>query len=202
VREWARIADETNCAVELVQHMRKGGGQGEPTAEDARGASAFVDGVRSTRVLIPMSREEASQAGVDNRRRFFRLVAGKANMALHGEGESRELVDIELPNGRAGAGDRVQAVGAWRMPDASDQVSDADLETIKVKIRAGAWRADARAKDWVGIPVAEVLEFDLKDACARKAVSAAVDSWLQRGALVRVEKRDAQRKPRTYVEAP
>src|SRR4051794_11876188 len=51
VRQWARIAQETDCAVELVHHVRKSGGGHEPTADDARGASALVNAARSVRIL-------------------------------------------------------------------------------------------------------------------------------------------------------
>jgi len=78
--EWAKIADECDCAAELVHHARKTGGA-EVTAEDARGASALSGKCRSVRVLNRMSEDEGERAGVDNHKTYFRVDDGKPNMA-------------------------------------------------------------------------------------------------------------------------
>ena len=76
-----RIAGETNCAIELVHHVRKTGGA-EITVEDGRGASSLVAAARSVRVLNRMSKDEAEQAGIGETRGFyFRADNGKPNMA-------------------------------------------------------------------------------------------------------------------------
>ena len=54
-KEWARLADRCNCAIELVHHTRKTNGD-EATTESGRGASALLAAARSGRVLI-VSRE-------------------------------------------------------------------------------------------------------------------------------------------------
>ena len=72
-RAWAHIANETNCAVELVHHFRKSNG-GEPTVDDVRGASAIVGAARSVRILAGMSQEQSDQAGVKDRFRYFATV--------------------------------------------------------------------------------------------------------------------------------
>ena len=52
-REFARIANVTGCAIEIVHHTRKPGpGQEEMTVIDSRGAVALINAVRSARVLI------------------------------------------------------------------------------------------------------------------------------------------------------
>ena len=44
-RQFAMIAERTRCAIEFVHHMRKGAqGQGEYSVDDARGASAMLNG--------------------------------------------------------------------------------------------------------------------------------------------------------------
>lgn len=53
------IAEAADCAVHLWHHTRKMGGQAV-TIESARGAIAFVDAVRSARVLETMTKEEAN----------------------------------------------------------------------------------------------------------------------------------------------
>ena len=69
-RQWAAIADECNCAIELVHHVRKTGGA-EITVEDARGASALHDAARSMRALNRMSDDEAKKAGMTTRSSTF-----------------------------------------------------------------------------------------------------------------------------------
>ena len=76
---WAEIADVTGCGIELVHHARKTGGA-DITVEDGRGGSALLAKVRSARVLNSMSEADAAKAGVENRRSFFRVENGKANM--------------------------------------------------------------------------------------------------------------------------
>ena len=84
IREFARIANVTECAVEIVHHTRKPApGQEELGVLDSRGAGAIIDAVRSARVLNTMSKADADKVGVDevDRRLYFRIDRGKANMA-------------------------------------------------------------------------------------------------------------------------
>jgi AAA domain len=64
-REFADIADKTNCAVELTHHVRKAGGTGraEITADDGRGAGSLKDAGRALRVMNQMAEEEAKGPG-------------------------------------------------------------------------------------------------------------------------------------------
>jgi hypothetical protein len=84
----AQIADEANCSIELLHHIRKqgSGGRDEVTADDGRGASSLKDAARCVRVLSTMSHNDASNCGFEGneRRRYFRADegAGKANMSL------------------------------------------------------------------------------------------------------------------------
>ena len=95
--EWAKIADECNCAIELVHHVRKTGGA-EITVEDGRGASALLGKVRDARVLNYMSEEEAKLAGIDSRRLYFR-VDGVGNMAPPTDAaEWYRLASVDLGN--------------------------------------------------------------------------------------------------------
>lgn len=77
---WAEIADTTDSGIELAHHARKTSGA-EVTVEDGRGASALLAKARSARTLNGMSEDEATRAGVEGRRSFFRVDAGKANMS-------------------------------------------------------------------------------------------------------------------------
>src|SRR5690606_31042440 len=97
-KQWAAIADRANCAVEIVHHVRKPAqGQDELTVDDARGAGALVNAARSARVLNRMTSKQAEQAGVDDRRLFFRTDTGKANLAPPETATWFRLVSVTLP---------------------------------------------------------------------------------------------------------
>ncbi len=204
MRQWAQIAHMTNSAIELVHHSKKGVGQnGETSADDLRGASALVRAARSVRVLSQMTKDEAARAGVDNRRRFFQVHTPKVNMTLPAEeGIWRELVTIDLRNGDDfHPADYVQAVKAWRFPDASDACSVEQIETILARVRDGQFRESSQAKQWVGLVVADVLGLDATDARARESIKTAIRAWLKDGTLVIVEALDDARKPRKFIGA-
>ncbi|WP_085641612.1 AAA family ATPase [Marivita geojedonensis] len=62
-KELVRIAEECNCAIELVHHTRKLNGV-EATSDASRGASSLTAAARSARVLQRISPEELEKAGV------------------------------------------------------------------------------------------------------------------------------------------
>jgi RecA-family ATPase len=81
VKEWGRVAERGNCAVHLVHHTRKpGGAESEVTTESSRGGSSQTDACRVVRPINRMSEKEATAAGVDNRRLYFRTLHDKANL--------------------------------------------------------------------------------------------------------------------------
>ena len=84
-KTWGRIADRANCSVELVHHTRKLNGNGEPSIDDGRGASDLA--LRSCRLLVRMSKEEAKSAGVGSeaRWRYLKIGNGKVNMVPYRE---------------------------------------------------------------------------------------------------------------------
>jgi hypothetical protein len=203
MRQWAMLAEETGCAIELSHHTRKSNGQGEQTADDLRGAGAMVRAARSVRVLLQMSKEEAGRAGVDNRKRFFRVLAGaKANMALHNEdGVWRELVSIDLGNGDGlHPGDYVQAAMAWRFPDASDECTEEQLEAVKAALRNGEWRESPQSGSWAGHTIGKALGLDSSDPAAKEAIKRALKGWVSDGTLRIVTKPDQYRSPKKFIE--
>lgn len=71
VKRWSKLAFATGAAIELVHHVRKTNGA-EVTVEDARGASALVNGARVTRALTRMTEGEGQKLGVSDHWRYFR----------------------------------------------------------------------------------------------------------------------------------
>jgi len=141
-------------------------------------------------VLTAMSKEEALQAGVDERRRFFKIANGaKANLGLPPEETTwRQMVSVSLGNGAGGPDDHVGVVSQWKWPNPFDEVTVADLDAVQAKIATGEWRADVQAKAWAGNAVADVLGLDMTDPKAKSAVKSMLATWIKNEAL-RIDRR-------------
>jgi hypothetical protein len=201
-KEWARVADAANCAVELVHHVRKG--EQEITVESARGGGSFGDACRMVRVINRMTKEEADKAGVDNHRLYFRTYIDKNNLAPPAEtSEWYKLVSVDLGNGPFGpnvvGGDSIGVVDNWYWPDATQDLTGRDFEAVAFAIRKGNWRADVQAKDWVGWAIAKALGHDLNRRADKAKVKQLIAYWIKTGALVVVEELTAKREKKKFV---
>lgn len=122
-KRWARIADRTGVAIELVHHVRKLNGA-EVSIEDTRGASALISAARSARALARMTKPEGTRMGLDARaaRRLFRFADAQSNLALPGDAEDEwlELRSVGLGNGHppSGVGAAGEAGGSGGPVDA------------------------------------------------------------------------------------
>ena len=169
VKLLGRIANQNNCSVEIVHHVRKpSAGQHEITADDTRGGGAIVNAVRSCQVLNRMSKTEAQQARIpeDERFRYFRVDSGKQNLAPPTKARWRYLESVDLPNG-----DNVQVVEFWQFPEPVNAVTQEEMEFIRTTAREGIHnRWDTRAKYWIGRPLASRLGMDPKDKADRQDI--------------------------------
>ncbi|WP_292529533.1 AAA family ATPase [Methylocystis sp.] len=199
-KTWAKIADVTGCAIDLVHHVRKTGGA-EVTAEDARGASSLIGAVRHLRVLNVMTVDEAAKAGVENRRLYFRVDDAKANLAPQSDkSEWFHLASVSLGNGNGGPDDLVGVATPWEWPDPLDNVSVHDLRAVQEEVDKGKWRANVQAEDWVGKAVAKAMKLDVSDKRHRAKINGLLKIWKSTGALVEVDGKDDKRNTRIYVE--
>ena len=202
-KQWTKIADETDAAIELIHHTRKTGGA-EATVEDGRGAVAVLAAVRSAQVLNKMTPDEGAKAGVENHREYFKLENGKANLAPPPEGkEWYRIVPVSLGNGDGGLldnGDSVGVVVRWKWPDPLDGITGADFDKAAAAIRAGRWKESIQAKDWVGRPIAKALALDLDSKSAKAKVKGLIQVWLKAGSLVVVEEKDDHREIKNFVK--
>jgi RecA-family ATPase len=146
VKAWGRLADECNCSINLVHHVRKGNGQ-ESTADSARGAKALVDAARSVNVFNRMSPDEASLAGVaeDQRGFYFRVQNDKANLAPPDKATWYRMNNVSLDNG-----DQVGVACPWRWPELYEGLSTRHLIAVQKAVEQGEWRLDSRSPEWVG----------------------------------------------------
>jgi hypothetical protein len=198
---WAEIADVTGCAIELVHHARKTGGA-EITVEDGRGASALLMKARSARTLNGMTEDEAARAGVENRRAYFRVQNGKANLSPPADrADWYRLESFDLGNGSAGrAADSVGVVTRWKWPDAFDGVTVANLRAVQAAIANGRWRENPQAKDWAGNAVATILDLDTENKTDKAKIICLLKTWIANRMFVVVDGEDAQRIKRKFIE--
>ena len=201
VTVWPQIADETGCAIDLVHHARKTGGN-EVTVEDGRGASALLSRTRCARALNPMTAEEAEEARVENRRLHFRTFDGKANLAPPSDKSTwLRLASVDLGNSRDDRpSDSVGVATSWEWPDPLQSVDATDLRAVQDTISKGVYRADGQAADWVGKVVADRLELDLDEEADKARVKKLLKIWIRNGALKVVSRRDKNRAERKFVE--
>jgi hypothetical protein len=184
--------------------VRKGAhGQFEHTVEDGRGAIALINAARSARVLNVMSEEEASKFGVKQRRSYFKMDNGKANLAPPPEhADWHRIVSVDLGNATdERPSDEVGVVTEWTPPNPFDQVTSDHVEKVMKLVSEGDYRESSQAKDWVGHVVAKVLKLDLDEPVAKAKVKTLLKQWIKNGALSVVEKPDAKREMRDFVVA-
>ena len=195
-RAWAQIANETNCAVELVHHFRKGSGNAEPTADDVRGASAIVGAARSVRILACMSKDQADQAGVKDRFRYFSVSFGKANLFPRSETLNwYHMASVGLGNGGGGPDDEIGVVTPWKWPNPFDGIHVADLSKVQDAVAAREWAESAQSRDWVGHAVAAALGLNADDKRDKARIKVLLRTWIVNGAL-KVERRLDEEKHR------
>lgn len=198
-KEWARLADRCNCAIELVHHTRKTGGQ-EATTEDGRGSTALLGAARSGRVLNKMSEDDRKKAGVDqDPATYFGIDRDKANLAPVGARQWIRMASVDL-----GQGDHVGVATSWQWPDAFDGVGVRQLIDVQREVHrrheAGTppRASDQAGADWIGSVVADVCGLDVDEDKAR--IKALIKSWMASGALVKGEWIDPTRRPRPVIE--
>lgn len=195
---WREIADRSGAAIELVHHAQKAAIQNgsDLGIAQSRGASALIDGVRSARYLVAMTKEEAEGAGLDSHAGFFRVEQGKANLAPRSDTATwYQLLSHALDNGDGlyPDGDWVGVPVLWERPDAFDGVTLGDLAEVQRRIADGEYRENEQASSWVGFIVGEVLNLDVggpkgrtrEQTAARARVKSIIATWRATGALRR-----------------
>jgi hypothetical protein len=203
VKEWGKVADRGNCAVELYDHTRKmGGAETEVTVESSRGGKAKTDACRVVRALNRMTKEEAARAGVDNHRLYFTTFNDKANLQPPADkAEWHQLVSVNLGNGPfGGAGDSVGVVTKWEWPDPLAGLTGDDFDRVAAAIRGGKWRESSQAKAWVGKAVAQALDLDVDNRADKAKIVGMIKVWRSTGSLIVVEGKDDNRVTKKFVE--
>lgn len=197
-KAWKRVAQECRCAIVLVHHTRKTGGNAI-TVEDARGASALLGAVRIALTLNPMREDEASRFGITDpaeRRSLVRVDMGKSNRSVAESAFWFKLVSVDLGNGEyPEPGDSVAAAVKWNPPDPLDGLSTRDLYNVQQAIGRGEYAESHQSDRWVGKVVAEELGLDVNVDVDKARIRSLLKTWKSEGAL-KVERRWETKKSR------
>ncbi|WP_245272480.1 bifunctional DNA primase/polymerase [Mesorhizobium sp. LSHC414A00] len=194
---WAQIADHTNCAIDVVHHLRKVSDR-EATVEDARGAVALIGAARSVRVLNRMSDEQAKEAGIEQSERFsyFYITQGKANLTkMNHRADWRKLESVALGNGSGlkRPQDHAGVVTEWKWPSAEDVANGLtaeQVENIRSTLAGAAYKEAAQGRPWAGEAVAYVLGADVSDKDEKRRIASLLKALIKEGILAVVEERD------------
>jgi AAA domain len=204
MKAWGDIADKTNAAIDLAQHVRKGQGVHEHTVEDSRGASSIIAAARNARVVNFISSDEAARYGIDERDRFdyIKVEGGKANMAKRSTGWTKyyKIESVNLGNKtEKHPSDDVGVVTSFTPTEAADSVATPSLVEIAERLENGDHGSDSQANDWAGYVVADVLKLDpVKD---KQRIKGMLKSWIKARSLVVVRKEVGKKgKKRPFVK--
>jgi hypothetical protein len=97
-------------------------------------------------------------------------------------------------------GDKVAVVASWQYPNMLAGVTSDLTAAAFAKIRAGKYRSNPQATEWVGKVVAEVMGFDLGKAHEKAKTRNLIKLWLKNGVLVEVKRKDERSEERSFVE--
>lgn len=167
---WRGIAEECNCAIELVHHAKKVGDK-EVEAEDSRGASALLAAARSVRSVNKMTTKQAEAAGVTGDDRFAHIYVTvvKSNLgAMSGKQTWRKIESVNLDNGTgiARPTDQVGVATPWQWPDGDeaarqlvDEVPAEITDAVLHRLGSGRFGQSENGQDWAGYAADAYLKY-------------------------------------------
>jgi len=180
-----KLARDTNSSVQLVHHIRKTNGD-DATIDSVRGAGSLIGAARAARVINRITPEDAIALGVNEHEALgiFAVDDGKANLAPPSDKRIyRRMHSVEIANG-----EHIGVATEFKLPDLFDGVTTKHLYDVqrivgKAEQDDNAYRADIRAKNWIGAAVAEVLELDLDKPADKAKAKAVAKQWVSSGSL-------------------
>ncbi|MGZ4963583.1 MAG: hypothetical protein ACXWC8_13600, partial [Limisphaerales bacterium] len=165
---------------------------GMATAMSGRGSGAVVFACRSVMVLNPMTPEDAKKAGLQSPSGYFSAKDDKQNLTLKtGSRDWYKMEGVSLGNGGQGnlsilRADNIGVTTRWQWPSQAsfvEEVTGQQLQAIKDRLKAGAYRKDSQAKAWAGYVVGEVLGLgSTKEAMEghdRQRIARMLDTWVK-----------------------
>ena len=183
-----KLARDTDCAVHLIHHVRKGNGD-DATVDSVRGANALIGAARAARVINRVSQDDALRLGLDDEHAsgIFRIDDAKANLAAPADKALyMRTIGVEIANG-----EWIGTVIPVTLPDLFDGITAEQTRQVQQAIGKAAdnepMRDSPQAKQWVGHLVGEMLDIDTTEKAGKARVSGIIRQWIKTDVL-RVEK--------------
>ena len=165
-------------------------------AESSRGGKALTDAARDVRTINRMTEEQGVEAGVDNHRRFFRVISDKCNLAPPADRSDWYCLESEtLANG-----DSVGVVVPWSWPNQFDELTPERVLEVQRALAGQQKRKDVRADDWAGDTIATVFGLDASNKSHRAKINKWIAHWLKVGVLTEATIKDNKGKDRAILD--
>ena len=182
-RRLRKLATEADVAISLIHHTRKLTAGISATIDDGRGGSALRGTARFNALLVPMSEQEATNAGVDDHRHYFRIGDTESNLMPPSSEKNQWFEKVSV---RIDAGFSVGAIRKWKYPDAFDGIKLSDAKDVRktfLALRDDPPKFDSRASNWAGEVIAEVLGLDVAKKADKARVKSLLSGWISTDVL-------------------
>jgi hypothetical protein len=193
--EAARIAAESQAALLVLHHLRKGA-TGAP--DDLMGALVLRATFRACRILARMTAEQAEKLKIPSREawRYCRIAGTKENYAPPPELATwyrLESVDLGNPAGIYTRGDNVQAMTAWTPVSPFKDLpitAIADIfDAVRSSQKENRWLSpDARSNNWIGKIITTITGKSDDDA------TIIIKEWMENEVLKKDKVKDPKRR--------
>jgi hypothetical protein len=179
-----KLARDTDCAVHLIHHVRKGNGD-DANVDSIRGANALIGAARAARVINRVSIDDAMRLGFDEEQAsgLFRIDDAKANLAAPADKALHmKTIGVEIANG-----EWIGTVIPVQLPDLFDGITARQTRQVQQAIEQASQdeplRDSPQAKQWVGHTIGEVLNIDTADKHGKARVNGMIKQWLKTDVL-------------------
>ena len=198
-----KLARETDAAIHIIHHVRKGNGD-DATIDSVRGAGSLIGAARAARVINKVSADEACKLGIPDieARGLFRVDDGKANLAPPAEAAVyRRMFGVKLDND-----EWIGVAISYKLPDQWAGMTDRVVNDMLALIDQGpedgehwSMRPQDKAR-WAGHVIAG---YTFKDSANNKSDAQAktiLKEWMANGLIEEIDYRSSgQRKDRKGV---
>lgn len=188
--EMMMVAKETDAAVLVLHHLRKGS-VGSP--DDLMGATSLRATLRSSRILARMAPDVAEKMEIKDPWRYIRVAGSKENYAPPPErAKWYRLASVQLGNGTDDYpdGDSIAVATPWQARPMFEGMDATALGKVFEKLRSVTHGPARQAKHtpWAGKPLEEIGGRSPREAA--KIITA----WMESGVLIKGEYLHAESK--------
>ncbi|WP_028030881.1 AAA family ATPase [Gemmobacter nectariphilus] len=181
-----KLASGSRVALGLIHHTRKMTPGATATIDDVRGGGALRGTARFNRLLLPMTQDEGTKAGVENHRHFIRIADVEGNLAPPSADVNRwfQKVSVPIPNGQ-----HVGAIEPWKWPDDFMGLRREDAAAVRAAIGAcdPPPKKDGQAKNWAGYVIAKTLGLPSTEKADKRRLTSLLKEWVRTGVLAEAE---------------